>query len=270
MPAPRPAPTPLRVTIDGRTVALAAAGSLAVGALAQDLEFAVLAGGVALLGFAGYVTAERAWPTRALAALPGGLLIVAAPLVDVDQWWARLVVIMLLAAAAVALPDLAQRWDGTGAIGLLLAAGAVGVYACVPETDHLEYLVPAYLVLGLSEAVVRRPFGPGVALAACGLLCWAVLFGGTTRDGAIVGGLACLGLLLLEPVARRLPGGASALVGSGAVSGVVAITVLQGGYCLAVSRTAGLRTDAWVALAIVAVAAIGLLVTTRAVLGGLR
>jgi hypothetical protein len=270
MATPRPVPTPLPVTIDGRVVALAAAGSLAVGALAQDVEFAVLAGGVALLGLAGYVTAERAWPTRALAALPGGLLIAAAPLVDVDQWWARTVVIVLLAAAAVALPDLARRWDGTGAVGLLLAAGAAGVYLCLPETDHLDYLVPAYLVLGVSEAVVRRPLGPGVALAACGLLCWAVLFGGTPRDGALVGGLACLGLLLLEPVARRLPGAGSAFVGRGALSGVVALTVLQVGYCLAVSRTAGLQTDAWVALAIVAVAAIGLLVATRAVLGGLR
>jgi len=37
----------------------------------------------------------------------------------VDQGWATLVVIVLI-AAAVALPDLARRWEGTGSISLLL------------------------------------------------------------------------------------------------------------------------------------------------------
>jgi hypothetical protein len=44
------------------------------------------------------------------------------------------------------------------------------------------------------------------ALVAAGLLVWMVATDGAARPGSIVGGLACLGVLAVEPPARRLAG----------------------------------------------------------------
>ena len=255
---------------DLRPLVLAAAGVLAVGALTQRKEAALLAAGVALLASVGSFAAAWSAPVRALAALPGAILIAANPLVEVPQRWGPLLVVAVLMAAGAAVPDLCARWGGTGASGLLLAAGAAGAYACVPETDHLEMLAPAFLVLGVGEALVRRPLGAAVALGSCGLLGWAVLFGGSTRDGALVGGLACFGLLLLEPVARRLPGPGRAPVPSGAVAGAAVLGGLQAVYCAVASRTAGLRVDAVAAAVIVVPLALAVTITTRVGFGPVR
>ena len=256
-----------RMRIDGRAVALAAAGSLAIGAVAQDGRVLCSPAGWRCWGCG--IRHRRAPGRRALAALPGGLLIAAAPLVDVDQWWARMAVIVLLAAAAVALPDLARRWDGTRRS----ACSSPRARRCLRLRSRDGS--PGLPRPGLSRARPERGLGPpatwpgrcvgGVRSAVLGRAVrwhsarrrdrrWA----GPPRSAPPRAG--CPASAWCRPCAR----------GQWAVSGVVAVTVLQGGYCLAVSRTAGLRTGAWVALAIVAVAAIGLLVTTRAVLGGLR
>jgi hypothetical protein len=76
-----------------------------------------------------------------------------------------------------------------------------------------------------------------------GLVAWTVAAGGVGRPSSIIGGLACLGLLIIEPLARALaPTGASLL---GAVErrwwGVVPVAAGQLLLVFIASRWAGLR-----------------------------
>jgi hypothetical protein len=116
-----------------------------------------------------------------------------------------------------------RRWRGHGLAPLLLAVSAVGVYATVPDVEWALVVVGAALPLTplgwpgpLAPGGLRGPRrrdGPaqpppslGVAgsLAAAALLAWTVAAGGAGRPGSVVGGLACLGVLAVEPLARLL------------------------------------------------------------------
>lgn len=116
-----------------------------------------------------------------------------------------------------------RRWRGHGLAPLLLAVSAVGVYATVPDVEWALVVVGAALpltLLGWPGPLApgglrgpRRRDGPaqpppslGVAgsLAAAALLAWTVAAGGAGRPGSVVGGLACLGVLAVEPLARLL------------------------------------------------------------------
>jgi hypothetical protein len=116
-----------------------------------------------------------------------------------------------------------RRWRGQGLAPLLLAVSAVGVYATVPDVEWALVVVGAALPLALlgwpgplapgGLLGPRRRDGPaqpppslGVAgsLAAAALLAWTVAAGGAGRPGSVVGGLACLGVLAVEPLARLL------------------------------------------------------------------
>jgi hypothetical protein len=116
-----------------------------------------------------------------------------------------------------------RRWRGHGLAPLLLAVSAVGVYATVPDVEWALVVVGAALpltLLGWPGPLApgglrgpRRRDGPaqpppslGVAgsLAAAALLAWTVAAGGAGRLGSVVGGLACLGVLAVEPLARLL------------------------------------------------------------------
>jgi hypothetical protein len=116
-----------------------------------------------------------------------------------------------------------RRWRRHGLATPLLAVSAVGVYATVPDVEAALVLVGAALPLTLlgwpgplapgGVGGPRRRDGPaqpppslGVAgsLATAALLAWTVAAGGAGRPGSAVGGLACLGVLAVEPLARLL------------------------------------------------------------------
>jgi hypothetical protein len=95
-----------------------------------------------------------------------------------------------------------------------LAVTAAGIWATVPDVEAALVLLGAALPMALlgwplflaRRAPTRPPpaFGVAGSLAVAGVLVWAVASGGTGRPGSLVGGLACLGLLAVEPVARGL------------------------------------------------------------------
>jgi hypothetical protein len=144
---------------------------------------------------------------------------------------------------------------------VLLAVTTFGVWVTVPETQHVVVLMGA--VLPVAAVAFLRPTWLGIpgAFAAVAVIAWVVEVDGQARDGAVVGSLACLGLLLLEPVLRRTglvphvepaPERGSSLPLSGAGSGwmtPIVHTVLVA-WC---SRVAGMQSSAAVALGLVAV-----------------
>jgi hypothetical protein len=202
---------------------------------------------------------------RALAIVPGAAVAQAAG----DRpgaLWPTIVGAALLAALA----GEADRSLGRSAAGpLLLAAAAAGMYLTVPETGRLlpvlVVLVPVALV-GVPLALARL----GAAGSAATIVLLAALAGqgGWTRPASIVGALASVGVLALEPVARALVPGTRRWPDVWRSRPVLLLAGLQGVVVLLASRVAGLQDDLAIGVAAAAVvllaglAALAALVTT--------
>jgi hypothetical protein len=126
--------------------------------------------------------------------------------------WPALVAATAAVAAALAAFD--RRWRSLALAPVLLAVTAAGIWATVPDVEAALVLLGAALPMALlgwppflaRRAPARPPpaFGVAGSLAVAGVLVWAVASGGTGRPGSVVGGLACLGLLAVEPAVRGL------------------------------------------------------------------
>lgn len=154
------------------------------------------------------------------------------------------------AAAAVALaagPLLAgfdARWPSRGLGPVLLAIALAGIWSTVPDTEAALVALGAALPLALVGW--PRPLvslGRAGSWAAAGVLGWVVATGGAGRPSAVVGGAACLGLLAVEPLARRLDRERRSLLGCvpGGPWGAVVVAVAQLGLVYVAARVAGTR-----------------------------
>lgn len=217
-----------------------------------------LAIGLIVLACAGLVADLTRWPGTAAAvlAVPGALLIAAtADLVDVG--WVRFTVAGMIVLGGWCVASFDARWRSPPVAPALLVVSAVGIYFTVPDTEEAMVLlgVTAPLAL-LGWPLGLGALGTGGSFAATGLLCWTVAAGGYGRRSSIVGGLACLGLLVVEPVARLAAGRIWQARSSGrGWSGAVTVAALSGahlGLVFVASRVAGLRLTVGAALAIVA------------------
>jgi hypothetical protein len=184
-----------------------------------------------------------------VAAVPGAVLLaVACSSAGAPVWTA-----LLAALAAVSVPgraaDFDRFWQRAGLGPLVLAVVAAGVYVCVPETEQAVPLLGA--AIGGALLAWPRPrirVGAGGWHAAVGLIAWVAAIGGDARAGAVVGAVACLGFLAIEPVVRAVsPVDAG---DAGAAGIVLAIDVATVFGC---ARVAGLRSSAAAAAAIAVV-----------------
>jgi hypothetical protein len=118
----------------------------------------------------------------------------------------------LAAAVAAALVAFDRRWRELGLLPALLAVTAAGIWAAVPDVEAALVLLGAALAMALlgrpGPLAGRRPglaaFGVAGSVAVAAVLVWTVTTGGAARPGSVVGGLACLGLLAVEPAVRLL------------------------------------------------------------------
>jgi hypothetical protein len=213
---------------------------------------------------AGGVVAAWAEVGRPPGGLPAGvLLLVAADRVGrlrlaavvaaavVIGWWAGVPgptwVRLAVAATAVAGAMLPPLPPGTAA--MLFAVACAGAWATVPDTELARALLGGAIAAAtLAHLPVGRPQRRSMA-PALAWFGWVVAVEGRGRPGAVVGGLACLGLLAVLPMVGR----ASAR-GWAVVAGQVAVVALA-------ARLAGLRHDALPAAAI----AVPLLAVTAAI-----
>ncbi len=191
--------------------------------------------GVLLLLGGEWVFRDATWPARLLALVPGAVVLGAVLSPGWPFWMQVLVtVVTVLGGVLVDAGDrAAPRW-----VPLLLAIGACGVYVCVPDTEAPKALLGAVLataLIGLAVEVV-----PTLGSAALtGVFAWVVAFGGFGRPGSVVGGMACLGVVVLVPALRRL---------ARSRDGVIALIVVQCALVAFVARVAGLEQDAAPAL----------------------
>jgi hypothetical protein len=196
---------------------------------------------IGLLAFGEYLARDAARPAR-LAALVPGALVLAASVPEGWPFWLRVGATGAAAGGGLLAVDADQRVPRL--MPLLLLVGAVGVYVCVPDTEAPKALLGALVVtaaIGLEPRVRHRV---GFA-AAAGLFVWVAAFGGLGRAGSVVGGIACLGVVLVIPVVRWAAGNRK-LVALGVATQVALV--------LFVSRVAGLEGSAWVAAGLAAIA----------------
>jgi hypothetical protein len=155
---------------------------------------------------------------------------------------------VLPAAALVALaagPLLAgfdARWPGRGLGPVLLAVTLAGIWSTVPDTEAALVALGAVLplvLLGWPWALAS--LGRAGSWAVAGSLGWVVASGGAGRSSAVVGGAACLGLLAIEPLARRLDPRRRSPLGCvpGGPLGAVVVAAAHLGLVYVAARVAG-------------------------------
>lgn len=197
-----------------------------------------------------------------LLALPGALLVATAANV-VETAWIRSLVVVTVTIGGSLVTAFDRRWRARGLALVLLPVTVTGIYFTVPEITYVAVILGAALPLVLlAWALPSVSLGAGGSLALSGLLCWASAMDGFKRPGSIVGALACLGLLVAEPLGRSLahrrPGPIASPVVSWRSSALLIATHLFIVYVA--SRIAGLqyRLPAAVLLAVfVTILAIG-------------
>ena len=275
--SPRRPLTPLRALPAGAfLVAVAAAVLVKTGNAPGAL---LLALGVLALGGAGAAALQHRWrgagdalaerPASWIVALasaalvvPGSVLLSFGPAAVPGPAWVHIVVLLATPVAAGALWSFDRRW-GRLALPLLVIAAA-GIYATTPDTQQILILLGATLGVSAIGWWPALRLGPVAVPAVVGLITWTVAVDGRGRHSSIVGGLACLGLLMVEPLATALVGPEyprvlARLRGRWALpAAVVAQAVVVG----VSSRLAGLRPTTVDSVAIV----LPLLVVTTAVL----
>jgi hypothetical protein len=167
-----------------------------------------------------------------------GALVLASAVPDGWELWLRATTVAATVLLAPLVVVFAKR--DPRVVAVLFAVAGVGLYACVPDTEHARTVLGALLAAGLLGLDPALPAGPG-ASAVTGLFVWTAVVDGHGRPGSVVGAVACLGVLVLAPLAgwarasRRAP---VLLVG---------VQVVLAAYA---SRVAGFRDSRAAALAL--------------------
>jgi hypothetical protein len=251
-------------------IALPAAGLLAL----QDLDlgagisdrlvvgivFLVLGPLLARLGGFG-----SSLPVVALATVPGAAVLASAASLENDVGWVPPVVFVAVVVGGTLATDF-DRVNARAGLGpVLMAVSVLAMYTAVPDTEEAAAVAGASLPLALSGAPIPvASLGAAGAPASVGLLVWVAAVGGRARPGSVVGAAACLGVLLVEPIVRRVRANRRPTSPSRPVSvRAVLLVVLDLGLVAVTSRVAGLETSGAVSLSIslVALAAAGVVVT---------
>ncbi len=164
-------------------------------------------------------------PRTALVALGTLGLALSAPSATAGLFLAAAIVV-----AAPALRDVVSA-RGSALTAALLAVSVAGIWTAVPDTEEI-LLVGGTLALPLLFTIAGGldrldvTWSLPASFAIVGPVLWAAVHGGRGRPGSMVGGVACLGLLLVEPAARRIARAPSAsLTPASLVMALVAVQV---------------------------------------------
>ena len=165
---------------------------------------AVLAIALLLVGGTVARRADASLARTAALLVPGGAMLALALPAHLPAW------IPWFAGAATAatgalIDDCDRAHSRDGAITLLFLIALGGAYVTLPDTEYLHVVVGAALPLVLvSLPWPIAKFGGAGSAAAAGVYFWVVAQQGYGREGSVVGAAGALGLLLWEPIGRRL------------------------------------------------------------------
>lgn len=212
--------------------------------------------GLLLLALAGLVIDlwPKAWLGAPLLALPGAIALAVGTQALIpgqaggrsSSAWVVPVVIAVVVVGGTLVGCFDSRWRSRGFGPILLALTLVGVYLTVPETKRTLVLMGAAVVIALTAwPVPLASVGWAGSLAATGLVVSMTVLDGLDRPSSIVGAVACLGLLIVEPMARALVGGRQSPLDALPTSwwSVPVVAAAHLAIVLVASRVAGLRVD---------------------------
>jgi hypothetical protein len=179
--------------------------------------------------------------------------------------WVRAVVVGSATLGALAAARTDNEWGATGVTPLLYAISAAGVFAAVPNTREAAALLGASLPAALCGwPLGRARLGRAGGAAAAGVLVWVAAVGALGREPAVVGAVACLGLLAALPAGRWLAGRIDAhgrrpwRVPAGPVPILVVHTVVVA----VASRVAGISSELRIAIPVAVTASVGALIAS--------
>ncbi len=202
------------------------------------------------------------WALRAVTVAPGAAMVIL--LGDMPEGTPLALAAVAVAVCAAAVVDFDEAYRDS-ALGLpLLGLAVVGVIFTVPDTERAGALLGVAFPLAFAGWPLRLlSLGPGAA-AAVASLGWVSALAASSRTGAMIGGLASLGIMLADPVGRRLakrrPTALEVLSRSPG-TGAVVIGLIQVALVFGASRVAGMQRGLVPALAIaVAVLVVGAVV----------
>jgi hypothetical protein len=137
----------------------------------------------------------------AVAAIPGAVWLGVATTAT-ELTWVRVAIVILVPLGGYLISDFEQRYEGVGLGAVFFALAALGVFVSVPDTEWPRALIATSVPLTLlAWPRVAMGFGREGGYLGVAVLMLAAANGGGPRPASIVGSFACLGLLLLEPVA---------------------------------------------------------------------
>jgi hypothetical protein len=180
-------------------------------------------------------------------------LIVAAPfawLLAIDASsiaWVRAVGLCGATLGPVAASRTDREWGPAGLTPGLYAITAAGVFAAVPNTKGAVALLGAAVPGAIAGwPLGRARLGSAGAASATALLVWTAAVGSSGREPAIVGALACLGLLAARPpglwLAAHWPA-PSARRGLRFVAGPLPVLAVHTAAVAVASRVAGISFE---------------------------
>ena len=149
----------------------------------------------------------RTWPP--LARLAGGAVLgagIAHYVVSTDgPTWRIAAAAAVLGVVALGAPATARAATLGGAPAWALAT-AVGLYAGVPETDHVIGVGVGLAAFVVAELTGRARANGAAVVALGAALVWATLQGAGASQPALLAGFGAFGLLAVWPVVGALPG----------------------------------------------------------------
>jgi hypothetical protein len=204
-------------------------------AMRADLHLgARLVVGLLLLVIAGATPQQGVGAVLRAVTLVTGAAFVVAAMTGASGWMRVLGFVMVLAAVP---PTGAIDRRAARLVPVLLLVAAIGVYICAPDTEYAKILVGALAPLALLVFEPRlTAAAPSGAVSA--LVVWAAVVEGRGRNGAVVGALACVAVVLLLAATRWSWRRASDAVAAVAIDAVAVLYL---------ARVAGFRASAWVA-----------------------
>jgi hypothetical protein len=163
----------------------------------------------------------------------------------VSALWARVFVLVVVSGGAILVAEFDDAWRRGAPALTLFAITALGVYARVPDTE----LVAAVLGVSFPLVLLGWPtrvatLGRAGAAASVALLVWVSAVAGAGRPASIIPAVACLGLLVGNPLGQMLlprVGGRLGRLAGGPV--MLALLVSHVVIVLAAARVGGQLSD---------------------------
>jgi hypothetical protein len=166
--------------------------------------------------------------------------------------WVRAVGLCGATLGPVAARRTDAEWGRAGLTPGLYAITAAGVFAAVPNTEAAVTLLGAALPGACAGwPLGRARLGGAGAVSATALLVWVAAAGAAGREPAIVGALACLGLLVALPPGLWLAAHsrwATVRRDRRSATGPLAVLVVHAAVVAVASRVAGISHDLRVAV----------------------